>query len=123
MGQLNLDQTGSEQDWQFIAKLKAMFTELYASVAANAAASVSGEATSASLVNAAGAQASITITDAKILATSKVFVSIKNGTNTQGAPALVTVTPGAGSAVAVVQNIHASQAFNGTLKLEYFVVV
>ncbi len=120
MSQQKIDHTGNEQWWRTAQRLNEMFAELYA---ADVASTASGEATSSSLTTAAGAQASVTITNASIAATSKVFVSVKNGTNSAGAPALVSVTPGSGSAVVVIQNIHASAAFNGTLKLEYFVVI
>ena len=78
---------------------------------------------SISLTTAAGATASISITDASITATSKVFAAVFNGTNSAGSPAITTVTPGLGAATVVVQNIHASAALNGTLKVIYFVVV
>lgn len=123
MAQQKLDHTGNEQWWRTVQRLNEMFAELYASEAAEVAATTSGEATSAALTTAAGAQATITITNASIAATSKVFVALKNGTNSAGAPVVVTVTPGAGSAAVVIQNIHASAALNGTLKAEYFVVI
>jgi 2-methylisocitrate lyase-like PEP mutase family enzyme len=131
MAQQTLDQNNNEQWSTFVKKLTDMLTELYGhtdaangvAIAALQAAYASGEATSGALTTAAGATASLTITDAKIAATSKVFVSIKNGTNAQGVPVVSEVTPGAGSATVVVQNIHASAALNGTLKLEYFIVV
>lgn len=132
-----LDQAGNEQFSRFVQKLNEMFTELYGTTdAINAAAittlaarvtaleggTVAGETTTAALTTIAGATESLTITNAAITATSKVSVSIKNGTNTQGTPQLVTVTPTTGSAAVVVKNDHATDAFNGTLKLEYVVV-
>lgn len=118
-----IDITGNEATHTTLAKIRDMFAEIYAWEIAEAAANVSGETTSSSLTTAAGATASITITNASIVATSKVFAAVKNGTNSAGMPVVTTITPGSGSATVVVQNIHASAALNGTLKLEYFVVV
>jgi hypothetical protein len=118
-----IDTTGNESMDLTLAKIQAMLTELYASDAANVPATDSGVVTSASLTTAAGATASISITDASITATSKVFAAVFNGTNSAGSPAITTVTPGLGAATVVVQNIHASAALNGTLKVNYFVVV
>ena len=36
-------------------------------------------------------------------------------------PAVTTVTPAAGSLVIIVQNIHASAALNGTIKIAFVV--
>ena len=118
-----IDTTGNESMDLTLAKIQVMLTELYASDAANVPATDSGVVTSASLTTAAGATASISITDASITATSKVFAAVFNGTNSAGSPAITTVTPGLGAATVVVQNIHASAALNGTLKVNYFVVV
>lgn len=82
----------------------------------------SGVVTSEALTTAAGATWTLTLTNSKISATSQVLVSIGNGTNAGGSPALTTVTPGAGSAVIIVQNIHATDAFNGTLKVTFAVL-
>lgn len=118
-----LDITGNEATHTTLAKIRDMLTEIYGWEVAEAAASASGVVTSSSLTTAAGATASISITNAAIAATSKVFVSVSNGTNSAGSPSITTVTPGLGAATVVVQNIHASAALNGTLKLSYYVVV
>lgn len=81
-----------------------------------------GIITSEALTTAAGAVYTLTLTNSSIAATSLVFVSVGNGTNSAGSPALTTVVPAAGSAVIKIQNIHASNALNGTLKVSYFVV-
>lgn len=73
--------------------------------------------TTEALTTAAGATYTLTITDASISATSIVFVTVGLGSSTTGTPALTTVTPGAGSVVIIVQNIHATAALNGTLKI------
>lgn len=137
MAQQPLDHTGNEPFWRFVQRLNEMFTELYgttdttnaadivtlaARVTALEGGTVAGETTTASLTTAAGASASLTITNAAIAATSKISVSVKNGTNSQGTPVVSEVTPTTGSATVVVKNDHATDAFNGTLKLEYIVV-
>jgi len=83
---------------------------------------LSGTITSEALTTAAAAQYTLTLTNTKIAATSRVFASVDNGTNTQGVPVVTRVTPGAGSVVILVQNNHASQALNGTLKISFFVI-
>lgn len=80
-----------------------------------------GQITTESLTTAAGADYTFTLTNSVIAATSGVFVSVGNGTNTGGTPCLANVTPAAGSATIIIQNIHASAAFNGTLTLNFFV--
>jgi hypothetical protein len=52
-----------------------------------------------------------------------VFVSLANGSNTQGTPVIQTVTPAAGSCVVIVANKHdTAESLNGTIKLSFFVV-
>lgn len=117
-----IDITGNEAMHTTLAKIRDMLTEIYGWEVAEAAGKSSGTVTSTSLTTAAGATASISITDAAITATSKVFAAVYNGTNAAGSPAITTVTPGLGAATVVVQNIHASAALNGTLKVNYYVV-
>jgi hypothetical protein len=81
----------------------------------------SGVITSEALTTAAGAAYTLTLTNTLVAATSKVFVSFDNGTNSQGTLALGTVTPGSGQVVIVIRNAHASQALNGTIKISFFV--
>jgi hypothetical protein len=77
--------------------------------------------TSASLSTAAGAQATFQFYSPAIQAPpgggpqSLVFVSVSNGTNSAGSPDLYTVTVTNGLATVVVDNAHATNAFNGTL--------
>lgn len=78
--------------------------------------------TTESLTTAAAATYSFTLTNSLITATSVVTASVGNGTNSAGSPCITTITPAAGSAVIVIQNIHASAALNGTLKLNVLVV-
>ena len=82
---------------------------------------MAGVITSEALTTAAGAQYTLTLTNSDIAATDQVFASVQDGTATAGTPAIATVTPGAGQVVIVVQNIHASAALNGTIKISFAV--
>lgn len=82
----------------------------------------SGIVTSEALTTAAGASWDLVLTNTKIAATSKVFASVQNGTNSQGIPVVGAITPGSGSATIKVFNLHASQAFNGTIKVTFGIV-
>lgn len=79
--------------------------------------------TTEALTTAQNALYTLTITNSYIKSTSLVYVTVGNGTNTQGTPMLTKVTPAAGSCVLLVANKHASaEAFNGTLKLGVVVI-
>jgi hypothetical protein len=71
--------------------------------------------TTESLSTAAGVTYTETFNSNAITATSLVFVSIANGTNSAGIPVLSTVLPGAGKATIVIENNSTTTAFNGTL--------
>jgi hypothetical protein len=77
--------------------------------------------TTASLTTAAGVTASFTLSSPSIVAGSLVMASVGNGSNSAGTPNLASVTVTNGQAVVVIQNIHASAAFNGTLQLSVLV--
>ncbi|PZU22216.1 MAG: hypothetical protein DI589_12085 [Shinella sp.] len=83
---------------------------------------VAGKVTSEALTTAAAATYTLTLTNSKIAASDLVFASVALGTATTGTPAVARVTPAAGSAVIVIQNIHASAALNGTIVVSYAVV-
>lgn len=79
-----------------------------------------GVITSEALTTAQNLFYTLTVTNSAIAATDMVFASVANGTNTQGTPMIVRVTPAAGSLVIIVCNKHASaEALNGTLKIAY----
>ena len=78
-----------------------------------------GVITSESLTTAAASTYTCTLTNAKIKATSAVFVSVGLGSSTTGTPALLDMTWAAGSLVVVVKNIHASASLNGTILIAY----
>lgn len=81
-----------------------------------------GVITSEALTTAAGATYTLTLTNTKIAATSQVFASVNLGAGTGGTPAIASVTPAAGSVVIVVQNIHASAAFNAAIKIAFMIL-
>jgi hypothetical protein len=83
----------------------------------------SGIITSEALTTAAGATYTLTVTNSTIATTSQVYASVWNGTNSAGRPAITTVTPGSGTITIVVQNVHASAALNGTLKIAFMSLV
>jgi hypothetical protein len=82
----------------------------------------SGIITSEALTTAAGAIYTLTITNTAVAAADIAFASAANGTNSQGWLHVERVTPGAGSLVVVVRNIHASEALNGTIKIAFAVL-
>lgn len=81
-----------------------------------------GVITSEALSTAAGASYTLTLTDSQIAAADQVYASVRYGTSTTGTPSVTKITPAAGSVVIVVQNVHASAALNGTLKISFFVL-
>lgn len=84
---------------------------------------MSGKVTSEALTTAQNASYTLTLTNSQIEAADIVLVSLANGTNTQGTPVPVRVTPAAGSVVIVVKNMHdAAQALNGTIVVSFVVI-
>lgn len=82
---------------------------------------MAGVITSESLTTAAGSEYTLTLTNTDVAATDQVFASVFNGDNTGGTPCITTVAPADGSVVVIVKNIHASAAFNGTIKIAFAV--
>jgi hypothetical protein len=85
--------------------------------------SQSGTITTEALTTAAGADYTFTLTNSLISASSRVFWAISQGTNTIGPYVAWDSAPGSGSVVVKVRNLHASSAFNGTLKIRFWLVV
>lgn len=81
-----------------------------------------GVITSEALSTAAGATYTLTLTNSAVAAADQVFASVQNGTNSAGAPIIESVTPGSGSVVIVVRNIHSADALNGTIKIAFAVL-
>lgn len=163
-----LDHTGNESPSTLIARINAMFQELYAAgaefiawvgttvtasgliqggtvtstglltagsakldtgtktAAASAGAATlaksAGVITSEALTTAAAAAYTLTLTNSTIAAADQVLASLQNGTNTAGIPVIERVTPGAGSVVIVVRNLHSADAFDGTIKIAFAVL-
>jgi len=82
---------------------------------------MAGVITSESLSTAAGADYTLTLTNSDIAAADQVMASVQYGTSTAGTPAVATVATAAGSATIIVQNIHATAALNGTIKISFVV--
>lgn len=82
----------------------------------------SGKITTEALTTAAGATYTLTLTNSSIAAADMVFASVAYGTATAGMPVITRVSPAANSVVIVIQNIHASAALDGTLKISFMVV-
>jgi hypothetical protein len=78
-----------------------------------------GVITTEALTTAAGATYTMTLTNSYIKVGSVVLVSVGKGTDTAGMPVVAFVTPAVGSAVIIIQNIHASNALNGTITLAF----
>jgi hypothetical protein len=119
--------TGTEKRFQKEGLRAAVVLEqnLTASASSGAAtlnAAGSGTITTESLSTAAGADYTLTLTDSMISAGDIVLTTVQNGTNSAGIPDITTVTPGSGQVVILVHNFHASAAFNGTLKIAFFVI-
>lgn len=130
-----LDLTGNEPLHVTLSKIQAMHQEQYsntidnggtktASATAGAAtlARYAGVITSESITTAAQANYTLTLTNSLIAAADQVYVSVNNGTNTQGTPVVSTVAPAAGSVVITIKNDHATLAFNGTIKVMFLLV-
>ena len=78
--------------------------------------------TSEALVTAAGATYTLTLTNAAVSASSIVLATVGYGTSTAGTPCVTRITPAAGSVAIVIQNIHAANALNGTIKIRVIVI-
>lgn len=80
-----------------------------------------GVVTSEALTTAAGATYTLTLTNGDITASSIVMASTNLGAGTGGTPAITSVKPAGGSVVIIVQNVHASAAFNAAIKIAFVV--
>src|ERR1043165_4962644 len=78
-----------------------------------------GVLTTESETTAAGSSQTYTVVCAAAANTDAIFVSVANVLNTQGTPVVGRVEFVPTGFQIVLLNIHASQAFNGTLKLRY----
>ena len=78
-----------------------------------------GIITSESITTAAGATYTLTLTSNLIKAGSLVLANVTLGSSTTGVGAVTHVTCSAGQVAIKVQNVHASAAFNGTIKIGF----
>lgn len=81
-----------------------------------------GVITTESLTTAAAGEYTLTLTNEFITANSVILCSAGLGTSAAGTPGIGGVTPGTGSAVITVTNLHVSAAFDGTLKINFAIV-
>lgn len=81
-----------------------------------------GVITTEALTTAAGATYTMTLTNSYIQAGSIVLVTVGKGTCTAGMPTVAFVTSATGSTVIILQNIHATNALNGTIKIGFTVM-
>jgi len=85
----------------------------------------SGAFTTTTLTTAAGAIEVLVLTNNLINTGSKVFVNIgaySAAYGTNGMPQLLYVTPGTGSVSIGILNSHATNALNGTIRVEFLVI-
>jgi hypothetical protein len=78
-----------------------------------------GAITTESLTTASGASYTLTITNSKIKTTSIVMASVCLEGSTAGKPVVGDVFASDGSVSIKIHNIHASNAFNGTLQVNF----
>lgn len=81
-----------------------------------------GFITTESLSTATGASYTLTFTNSLIDANTLIFTNVSLGTSTQGTPDVTTSLDAAGSATVLVKNIDATNAFNGTIVIGFFLV-
>lgn len=83
---------------------------------------MSGVVTSEALTTAAGGTYLLTLTNSDIAAADIVLASVNLGAGTGGVPCVTAVKPGAGSVTILIQNIHASAAFNAAIVISFAVL-
>lgn len=109
-----------------VAVLGGLFQKIQTAVATSGAATLNayaGRVTSEALTSAQNAVYTLTITNDKVKSDSIVHASVTDGTNSQGTPMVVRVTPADGELVITVANKHASaEALNGTIVVSFQVV-
>lgn len=81
-----------------------------------------GVVTTPSLTTAAGATTSILVTNSSSKAGGMVFLNRQGGTNSAGLPRIEVSAVVAGSFTINITNDHATNAFNGTFAISFFVV-
>lgn len=121
--------TGVYGKHQELRNLQVQFAELASDIGtattASGAATLNdlvGKITTEALTTAAGANATVTLTNSRAAAGDSVVATMNGGTTTAGTPVMVSAVPAAGSIVFTIKNDHASDAFNGTIVFSYIVI-
>lgn len=83
---------------------------------------MSGVITTEVLTTAAGATYLLTLTNSDIAAADIVLASVNLGAGTGGVPCVTAVKSGAGSVTILIQNIHATAAFNAAIVISFAVI-
>jgi hypothetical protein len=121
-GTTGTEKAARKQQIQFAALEADQPASATASAGAATLNQATGQVTSESLTTAAGATYTLTLTNSDIAATSQLFATVGLGTSTAGQPTVASVVCAAGSATIVIQNIHATNAFNGTIVVGFLLV-
>lgn len=82
---------------------------------------LAGVVTSESITTAAGATYTLTLTNSLINAGSVINANADKASSA-GMPVVTSVTAGSGSATIIVQNVHASAAFNNAIKIHFNII-
>jgi len=82
---------------------------------------IAGRITTEALSTAAGAAATLTITNSKVAAGDIILLTRQGGTSDEGTEVML-ATAGAGSFTVLLENRHASAAFDGTFIIGFLVV-
>jgi hypothetical protein len=81
-----------------------------------------GAVTTKSLTTAAGSFYLFTLNNSLIAAGSRIQFSARRGSTSAGTPVVANAIPGSGSVAVAVFNVHPSNAFNGTVTVDFQVV-
>lgn len=82
---------------------------------------LAGKITTETLTTAAGVAVTLTITNTEVDATDIILVTRNGGTSDEGTPE-ISVAPGSGSFTILLENRHASAAFDGTFIFGFLVI-
>lgn len=78
-----------------------------------------GTITSEALTTAAGATYTLTLTNGKLKSGDVVFAQVDLGAGSGGTPVVTSTLVTDGQVVIVIQNIHASAAFNAAIRITF----
>lgn len=110
----------------FRLSVQGLASEIGTATASSGAATLNdlvGLITTEALTTAQNAVYTLTLTNNRVVVGDIVFVSVGDGTNTQGTPVVTRVNVAAGSIAISISNLHASaQALNGTLRIRFMII-